>query len=200
MSERIRYGADYNPEQWPRDVWDEDVRLMMEAGVDLVTVGCLVGAVGAGRGQLCLRLAAGRLDLLSRAGIGVDLATPTAAPPALHSRTTPVCFRSIGRVSATATAAGRAFVLQPHLPREGARLFFFVSPGGRARRPRAIEMSHVHNDRRCESLIAIAIIMRGPSGNGLSSATVRWTRSTRPGARCFGARPTQISTKSCHRA
>jgi len=39
MSERIRYGADYNPEQWPRDVWDEDVRLMMQARVDLVTVG-----------------------------------------------------------------------------------------------------------------------------------------------------------------
>ena len=39
MSKRIRYGGDYNPEQWPRSVWDEDVRLMGEAGVDLVTVG-----------------------------------------------------------------------------------------------------------------------------------------------------------------
>ena len=39
MSKRTRYGGDYNPEQWPRPVWDEDVRLMGEAGVDLVTVG-----------------------------------------------------------------------------------------------------------------------------------------------------------------
>ena len=39
MSKRTRYGGDYNPEQWPREVWDEDVRLMGEAGVDLVTVG-----------------------------------------------------------------------------------------------------------------------------------------------------------------
>ncbi len=39
MSGRIRYGGDYNPEQWPREVWDEDVRLMGEAGVNLVTVG-----------------------------------------------------------------------------------------------------------------------------------------------------------------
>jgi len=24
----IAFGGDYNPEQWPREVWDEDVRLM----------------------------------------------------------------------------------------------------------------------------------------------------------------------------
>ena len=35
----LRYGADYNPEQWPRDVWDEDVRLMREAGVNIVSLG-----------------------------------------------------------------------------------------------------------------------------------------------------------------
>jgi beta-galactosidase GanA len=27
----VLYGADYNPEQWPEEVWDEDVRLMREA-------------------------------------------------------------------------------------------------------------------------------------------------------------------------
>ena len=25
---RIWYGGDYNPEQWPPEVWQEDVRLM----------------------------------------------------------------------------------------------------------------------------------------------------------------------------
>ena len=35
----IAFGGDYNPEQWPEDVWQEDVRLMQEAGVNLVTVG-----------------------------------------------------------------------------------------------------------------------------------------------------------------
>ena len=33
------FGGDYNPEQWPEDVWREDVRLMREAGVTLVSVG-----------------------------------------------------------------------------------------------------------------------------------------------------------------
>ena len=35
----LLYGGDYNPEQWPEEVWLEDVRLMQEAGVNLVTVG-----------------------------------------------------------------------------------------------------------------------------------------------------------------
>ena len=33
------YGGDYNPEQWPEEVWHEDVRLMNEAGVNLVSLG-----------------------------------------------------------------------------------------------------------------------------------------------------------------
>ncbi len=36
---RILFGGDYNPEQWPEEVWQEDVRLMKEAGVNSVTVG-----------------------------------------------------------------------------------------------------------------------------------------------------------------
>ncbi len=30
---RALYGADYNPEQWPKEAW-EDARLMREAGVN----------------------------------------------------------------------------------------------------------------------------------------------------------------------
>lgn len=36
---RIHYGGDYNPEQWPRPVWEEDSRLLDMAGMDLVTLG-----------------------------------------------------------------------------------------------------------------------------------------------------------------
>jgi beta-galactosidase len=35
----LAYGGDYNPEQWPEEIWEEDVRLMHEAGVNLVSVG-----------------------------------------------------------------------------------------------------------------------------------------------------------------
>ncbi|MFD7303142.1 beta-galactosidase [Streptomyces pharetrae] len=36
---RIPYGGDYNPEQWPEPVWDEDHRLFTRAGIDTLTVG-----------------------------------------------------------------------------------------------------------------------------------------------------------------
>jgi beta-galactosidase len=36
----LAYGGDYNPEQWTEKTWAEDVALMREAGVNLVTGAC----------------------------------------------------------------------------------------------------------------------------------------------------------------
>ncbi|BFO15757.1 hypothetical protein SHKM778_21450 [Streptomyces sp. KM77-8] len=36
---RLLFGGDYNPEQWPEEVWAEDARLMARAGVNSVTLG-----------------------------------------------------------------------------------------------------------------------------------------------------------------
>ena len=82
MSKRTRYGGDYNPEQWPREVWGEDARLMREAGVNLVTVGVFAWAqLEPAEGRFDFGWLREVLDLMGEAGIGVDLATPTAAPP-----------------------------------------------------------------------------------------------------------------------
>lgn len=35
---KIPYGGDYNPEQWPEEVWEEDMRLLHKAGIDIVTL------------------------------------------------------------------------------------------------------------------------------------------------------------------
>ncbi|MDU0199554.1 beta-galactosidase [Paenibacillus sp. MAH-36] len=35
---KIMYGGDYNPEQFPKDIWDEDMRLFGLAGIDIATV------------------------------------------------------------------------------------------------------------------------------------------------------------------
>ncbi|MFE5409072.1 beta-galactosidase [Microbacterium sp. NPDC056569] len=91
----ICFGGDYNPEQWPREVWQEDAELMVRAGVNLVTVGVFSWA--------CLEPSPGEydfawldevLDLLHARGVAVDLATPTASPPPwlgiLHPETLPV--------------------------------------------------------------------------------------------------------------
>jgi len=77
------YGCDYNPEQWPREVWTEDVALMQAAGINLVTVGVFSWALLEPRpGELELDWLGDVLDLLHAGGIAVDLATPTASPPA----------------------------------------------------------------------------------------------------------------------
>ncbi|MDF2961388.1 MAG: beta-galactosidase, partial [Paenibacillus sp.] len=39
------YGGDYNPEQWPEEVWLEDMRLMKKAGVNIVSIGIFSWAV-----------------------------------------------------------------------------------------------------------------------------------------------------------
>ncbi|NDL55738.1 beta-galactosidase [Phytoactinopolyspora mesophila] len=80
---RIGYGGDYNPEQWPRETWDEDVALMREAGVNFVSVGIFSWALLEPReGEYNFAWLDDLLDLLHGHGIAVDLATPTASPPA----------------------------------------------------------------------------------------------------------------------
>ncbi|MEV0255810.1 beta-galactosidase [Streptomyces sp. NPDC050732] len=91
---RILFGGDYNPEQWPEEVWQDDVRLMKEAGVTTVTLGVFSWAKleprpGVREFGWLDRL----MDLMHEHGIGVVLATPTSAPPPwlgrLHPETLP---------------------------------------------------------------------------------------------------------------
>lgn len=78
----IRYGGDYNPEQWPEEVWHEDVRLMREAGVNLVSLGVFNwGVIEPARGEYDFTGLDRVMELLHDGGIGVDLGTPTASPP-----------------------------------------------------------------------------------------------------------------------
>lgn len=78
----LSYGGDYNPEQWSEDVWLEDVELMREAGVNLVSVGIFAwGSLEPREGEFEFGWLDRVLELLHGAGIAVDLATPTASPP-----------------------------------------------------------------------------------------------------------------------
>lgn len=79
---RMWFGGDYNPEQWPKEVWADDLRLMREAGVTVVTVGVFSWALLEPReGEFDLGWLDDVLDGLHEAGVGVDLATATASPP-----------------------------------------------------------------------------------------------------------------------
>ena len=76
------FGGDYNPEQWDRPAWDEDVALMRRAGVNLVTLGVFAWAsLEPEPGRFTFGWMDEVMDLLHGNGIAVDLATPTMAPP-----------------------------------------------------------------------------------------------------------------------
>ena len=82
QQERIWYGGDYNPDQWPEDVWDDDVRLMKKAGVNLVSVGIFSWAkIETSEGVYDFGWLDRIIDKLGEAGIAVDLASATASPP-----------------------------------------------------------------------------------------------------------------------
>ncbi|MDG4767165.1 beta-galactosidase [Solwaraspora sp. WMMD406] len=87
---RLAYGGDYNPEQWPPEVWAEDLALMRAAGVNLVSVGIFSWALlEPAPGEFDFGWLDEVLDLLHDGGIRVDLATPTAVPPAWFRRAHP---------------------------------------------------------------------------------------------------------------
>ncbi|MFF3491607.1 beta-galactosidase [Streptomyces sp. NPDC002795] len=92
---RLGYGADYNPEQWSREVWADDIRLMREAGVNVVSLAIFSWArIQPTADTWDFGWLDEIMDLLHAGGIGVDLATATASPPpwltAAHPEILPV--------------------------------------------------------------------------------------------------------------
>ncbi|GAA1983865.1 beta-galactosidase [Microbacterium pumilum] len=86
----LLFGGDYNPEQWPASVWREDIALMREARVNTVTLGVFSWAfVETDDDEWDWGWFDEVIGLLHDAGIGIDLATPTAAPPTWLQRTHP---------------------------------------------------------------------------------------------------------------
>lgn len=78
----IIFGGDYNPEQWDRSVWDEDVKLMRLAGVNVVTIGVFSWSVlQPTEDTWDFDWLDDVFELLHKNGIGIDLATGTASPP-----------------------------------------------------------------------------------------------------------------------
>jgi beta-galactosidase len=45
ITAKVRFGGDYNPEQWPEEVWAEDHRLFDAARIDTVTLGVFTWAL-----------------------------------------------------------------------------------------------------------------------------------------------------------
>ncbi|WEH17749.1 beta-galactosidase [Streptomyces sp. VNUA24] len=147
----IAYGGDYNPEQWPEEVWAEDVRLMREAGVNMVSVNIFAWALIEPReGEYDFSRLDRILALLHENGIAADLATPTAAPPAWffvkHPEALPV--DKDGRT----LSYGSRQTFCPSSPayREAALRIARVLGERYADHP-AVVMWHIHNEYGCHN-------------------------------------------------
>jgi len=99
-TDRLYFGGDYNPEQWPKEVWKNDIELMQKANVNLVSLGIFSWAnIEISDGNYQFGWLDQIMDLLHEGGISVDLATATASPPAwlsaAHPEILPVNFDGI---------------------------------------------------------------------------------------------------------
>lgn len=91
----IWHGGDYNPEQWPAHVWQEDFRLMRKAGVTAVSLGIFSWvSLQPSEDRFTFDWLDEIMDGLHQNSIHAILATPSAAQPAWASQAYPDMLRS----------------------------------------------------------------------------------------------------------
>ncbi|MEP5089295.1 MAG: beta-galactosidase [Paracoccaceae bacterium] len=75
-------GTCYYPEHWPRDMWEEDARRMVDAGLTWVRIGEFAWSrIEPVPDQYQWEWLDQAIEVLGRAGLKVVLGTPTATPP-----------------------------------------------------------------------------------------------------------------------
>ncbi len=78
----IAFGGDYNPDQWSEETLDEDIRLMVQAGVNTVALAIFSwDKIEPREGEFTFEWLDHVIDKLGAAGIAVDLASATATAP-----------------------------------------------------------------------------------------------------------------------
>jgi len=81
--QNILYGGDYNPNQWPKEIWDEDMRLFDLASINSATVNVFSWAKQQpAEDKYDFTELDAIIDLLSKKKKSIVLATSTAAMPA----------------------------------------------------------------------------------------------------------------------
>ncbi|MDQ0224074.1 beta-galactosidase [Metabacillus niabensis] len=91
---KIWYGGDYNPEQWEKEDWDEDVRMFKLAGIDVATLNVFSWALNQPNEETYdFSWLDEQIDRLYQNGIYTCLATSTGAHPAWMAKKYPDVLR-----------------------------------------------------------------------------------------------------------
>lgn len=86
----IHFGADYYPEHWPRERWEQDARLMAAMGIQVVRMAEFSWMkLESGIGEFHFEWLDEAIALLGQYGIKTVIGTPSAAPPAWIVHETP---------------------------------------------------------------------------------------------------------------
>ncbi|ULL17133.1 beta-galactosidase [Paenibacillus sp. H1-7] len=87
---KVMYGGDYNPEQFPKEIWDEDMRLFQLAGIDIATLNVFSWSLNQpDEATYRFEWLDEMMDKLHANGVSVCLGTSTAAHPAWMARKYP---------------------------------------------------------------------------------------------------------------
>lgn len=91
---KIWYGGDYNPDQWPREIWQEDLHLFGKAHIDVATLPVFSWALlQPDEDRYDFAWLDEIVDRLATGGVKVCMATSTAAHPAWMARRYPDILR-----------------------------------------------------------------------------------------------------------
>lgn len=81
--DRILFGGDYNPNQWPKEIWEEDIRIFKKASINSATVNVFSWAkIQPSENCYDFEELDQIIEKLSTEGFDIVLATSTAALPA----------------------------------------------------------------------------------------------------------------------
>ncbi|GAA2859394.1 beta-galactosidase [Actinoplanes cyaneus] len=173
------FGGDYNPEQWPEQLWAEDVALMRQAGVTMVSLGVFAWShLEPSEGRFEFGWLDRIMDRLHDGGIRVALATPTASPPPWFSLAHPEGLPVTADGVRLTHGSRDTYCVSAPAYREAARRIAAELAGRYARHP-ALALWHVHNeygtDCRCDLTAAAFRSWLQKRHGGLDALNEAWT-------------------------
>src|SRR5258708_4390615 len=145
----IIYGGDYNPDQWPEDVWQEDVRLIQEAGVHLASLAIFSWSrIQPSQDTSDFEWLDRVMDLLHGGGVQVNLATATASPPPWLSHAHPEMLPVLADGVKLWPGARQHYCPSSPVYRDASRQLVEAMAQRYAKHP-ALAMWHVGNEYGC---------------------------------------------------